>query len=396
MKSCEINKQRYLCFVFMDVMSRKMGSLSTWIKSSCLILGGFMLLGCNRTEISSYQIPKEKETKATTPPASSPLSNPITNQKPELVWALPSGWKELPADQMRVGHFEIKGSDGEEARVTIIPLPGIAGGDLNNVNRWREQISLPPITEEEFKKLDEKVEIAGVTAHLYDLSGNAPDPKQKMHILASMIMKDGVSWFFKMTGNDKLVQQQKPAFIQFLKSVQFKAASTPPATAPEPSSLLSAVPTNNPPAIQENSAATTPSFSAKTPANWQVQPAGNMLLAKYLIQQGTDAKAEITVSSFPGTVGGVFANVNRWRGQIGLAPIQESELSTATNMVVMGKSTAVIVDLKNDAQKLGMVAASISKSGNTWFYKLNGNVDLVSKEKTNFIQWVTTVESGVK
>ena len=380
----------------MDAKSTKNGSLSTWIKSTSLVLGGFMLLGCNRTEISSYQIPKENETKTTAPPSGSSLSSPMTNQKPELVWALPAGWKELPSDQMRVGHFEIKGNDGEEARVTIIPLPGIAGGDLNNVNRWREQISLPPITEEEFKKLDEKVEIAGVTAHLYDLSGNAPDPKQKMHILASMIMKDGVSWFFKMTGNDKLVQQQKPAFVQFLKSVQFKAASTAPATAPEPVGLLSSATNNTPPAIQDNSASATAPFSAKTPSHWQVQPAGNMLLAKYLIQQGPDVKAEITVSSFPGTVGGVFANVNRWRGQIGLSPIQESELAKATNMVVMGKSTAVIVDIKNDAQKLGMVAASVSKSGNTWFYKLSGNAELVSKEKTNFVQWVTTVESQVK
>ena len=33
-----------------------------------------------------------------------------------------------------------------------------------------------------------------------------------------------MAWFFKMTGDDALVAEQKPAFIEFLKSVSFPAA----------------------------------------------------------------------------------------------------------------------------------------------------------------------------
>jgi hypothetical protein len=35
-----------------------------------------------------------------------------------------------------------------------------------------------------------------------------------------------------------------------------------------------------------------------------------------------DGKAEVTVSAFPGDTGGLLANLNRWRGQIGLEPVQ--------------------------------------------------------------------------
>ena len=39
-----------------------------------------------------------------------------------------------------------------------------------------------------------------------------------------------------------------------------------------------------------------------------------------------NSKAEIAVTVFPGNVGGLTANVNRWRGQIGLAPLAPAEL----------------------------------------------------------------------
>ena len=39
--------------------------------------------------------------------------------------------------------------------------------------------------------------------------------------------RDDVAWFFKMTGDDALVAEQKPAFVEFLKSVSFPAGDGP-------------------------------------------------------------------------------------------------------------------------------------------------------------------------
>ena len=45
----------------------------------------------------------------------------------------------------------------------------------------------------------------------------------KARILAALIRRDGVAWFFKMTGDADLVGEQKPAFGEFLKSLVFSA-----------------------------------------------------------------------------------------------------------------------------------------------------------------------------
>ena len=59
---------------------------------------------------------------------------------------------------------------------------------------------------------------------LYEQAGANPGSGEKTRILAAITRRDGVAWFFKMTGDDGLVAQQKPAFIEFLKSVSFPAA----------------------------------------------------------------------------------------------------------------------------------------------------------------------------
>lgn len=52
----------------------------------------------------------------------------------------------------------------------------------------------------------------------------------------------------------------------------------------------------------------------------------SMRLATYLIP--TEAgDQEVAVTRFPGQVGGTLANINRWRGQMGLQPIAEPELA---------------------------------------------------------------------
>ncbi len=51
-----------------------------------------------------------------------------------------------------------------------------------------------------------------------------------------------------------------------------------------------------------------------------------MRLATY-IAPDVSGPVEIAVTRFGGRVGGVLANVNRWRGQMELPPIEESDLA---------------------------------------------------------------------
>ena len=55
--------------------------------------------------------------------------------------------------EMRAASFRVAGKDGKQADVSVIPLPDPAGSDLDNVNRWRGQVGLPGVSEEELAKL---------------------------------------------------------------------------------------------------------------------------------------------------------------------------------------------------------------------------------------------------
>src|SRR4051812_8451045 len=99
---------------------------------SCIVAGSLLstLTGCGRDDVRTYRVPKE-----TTP------------QLPAA--DLPAGWQAAPPGEMRVASYRVKGKDGKMADVSVIPLPGMAGRDIDNVNRWRGQVGLAPVSEGE-------------------------------------------------------------------------------------------------------------------------------------------------------------------------------------------------------------------------------------------------------
>jgi hypothetical protein len=41
-------------------------------------------------------------------------------------------------------------------------------------------------------------------------------------MIVAMLSQGSTTWFFKMTGEDALVREEKPVFMDFLKSVNFE------------------------------------------------------------------------------------------------------------------------------------------------------------------------------
>ena len=68
------------------------------------------------------------------------------------------------------------------------------------------------------------------------------------------------------------------------------------------------------------------------------------LLAKYQVNDNT----VVSISSFDGSVGDDLSNVNRWRRQLGLQPIDYSELSNYLLTQSINLIPTKIVQLKND------------------------------------------------
>ena len=86
---------------------------------------------------------------------------------------------------MRVASFKVSGTGGKQADVSIVPLPGMAGTNSANVNRWRGQVGLSPMTDDELLKAAENVEAGGQPAQLYDIVGTKPAAATRNGLSAS-------------------------------------------------------------------------------------------------------------------------------------------------------------------------------------------------------------------
>ena len=380
--------------------------------SSSLRLGlvaslAFALAGCDGGEVKVYKVAKEAS-----PPsapglaAMPPMAASEGAAQAPLTWTLPAGWQEVKPGPMRLAQFAVAGPGGKKAEVSIVMMGGTAGGELGNVNRWRGQVSLSPVTEAEVSKLGEKTEAAGSETKLYDMTGMVASG-DKARILVTSLQRGDEAWFFKMTGDDELVAAQKPAFLAFLKSLKFSQTSpAPEATAalppdhPSISGGNAALPADHPPiggalppAQSQSADPTKPSWTI--PSGWTEVPATAMLLAKFSIGQDA-ARADITVSSFDGDVGGLTANVNRWRGQISLAPIDDAAASQAVTPVEVSGEKGSLVDMngtdaKND-QPARLIGVAVPHGGRTWFFKILGDGKVVASERDAFLKFVQTVK----
>jgi len=202
-----------------------------------------------------------------------------------------------------------------------------------------------------------------------------------------MISREGASWFFKLRGDPEVVGTAKSAFSEFLKSVRFGGA-TQEAAAPAPA----------PPAGAPLAGADAAPGSTKwaAPANWTETDAGQMVFKKFSIAGAGDQKAAVSVSFFPGDVGGVFANVNRWRGQLGLAPIESAKLGEVTQTLETPAGSATLADFTGTDSRTGraerLVGAIVPRGNQTWFFKLMGDAPLVGQEKDNFTRFVKGIQ----
>ena len=314
-----------------------------------------LLTACEREEIRVYTAPKD-------PPAPPARTEEAPRApRPQLAWTLPEGWQQVEAGQVSVASFTTK-SEAGEASVQITPLPNLAGKEAMVVNMWRQQLGQPALSQDEVTASLTPVEVAGETGQLFEVPGEG-----KRRIVTAMIHKPDASWFFKLAGDDAAVEAQKPAFVNFLKSVQMKAPAETAAT-------TSAADAHSTEARR---------FKWTVPEGWRAATPGQMQVAKFTVPERGTAKAEVTVSTFPSDTGGTLANVNRWRRQLGLGEVDEAGLAPLVSPLDPSVPNSVLVDLTNEQKR--MLGAIVPRGAEWFFYKLVGDADAVAAERESFI-----------
>lgn len=373
----------------------------TLSRKACLVLAAIAcgMSACRDRNITSYRIPKEADA------AAAPAAEPATPADAAGIhWAAPAGWRTQPASGMRQGSFLVSDANGASADVSVVSFPGTGGDDLANINRWRNQLSLPPISQGELAGQLQGLASGAGQFVVADMTGVGSD-KNPARILGAWLRLPGHVWFFKMMGPSGIVETQKDAFGAFLQSVSFAAGpAAGPALAqdaggqantndlprrsvgeialPAPAAAAPA-PMDSVPVQAESGA----SLLWTAPADWQNAPGNAMRRGSYAAGGG----AEVAITAFPGDVGGVLANVNRWRGQAGLSPVDEAGLAQSTAAVDSNGLHFVVLDASDGASPI--VAALVPWNGGTWFFKLTGPSDAVARAKPSFMAFLRTVRT---
>ncbi len=326
-------------------------------------------------QIRTYTIPKETEAAAPAEAASPGAPDNMASEKVPMGdpsagmhYQTPAGWKQLPPNSVRVASFEIPGANGQKADVAVTHFPGSVGSELSNVNRWRHELNLDPASEADITS--EPVTVDADTGKLYDFSSASS------RTVVADVPHNGESWFFKLRGDKDVVTGARPAFLDFLKSVKFTEAARAadlagaPGSAPQPDGAV-----------------------VPTPPTWRQKDPGPMILRAYALGDEA-APATVTVSSFPGVMGGLLANVNRWRRQLQLAEVSADSLPSVTQSIDAHGAPATMVDFTGtdaeSAKPARMIAVMAPRGDQTWFYKLLGDPATVAREKDSFTKYVQT------
>jgi hypothetical protein len=134
--------------------------------------------------------------------------------------------------------------------------------------------------------------------------------------LGAIILIEDAGWLFQLSGDPAAIQSVREDFVQFVKSVRFTDGVNP---------------------------------NLFLRDGWGALPGDDSRLATITVPSGAHV-LELALSRLPrdGETPDdeyVLATVNRWREQMGLDPIQASELSSETERMKAGVRDMVLVDL---------------------------------------------------
>lgn len=369
---------------------------------SSLAVVALLAVGCRDSSVVSYRIPKEA---VRSPQSESPHAGMTPGggmsagtvdsaAGPALIWTAPTHWRTKPGSAVRKGSYAIGDEGTATADLAITAFPGDVGGDLANVNRWRSQLQLPPIGSDELPTVLTHVDHNGLHMNLVELVNG--DGAEAMRMLSAIVPFAGATWFFKLTGPSELVAKEKPAFVQFLSTIRPAAATA----SGELHAKLDPAPAT-PPVVATDMAGTAvttaegPGLKWSAPAHWETKTGSTMRKGSFLVKGEGDEAADLSITAFPGDVGGELANVNRWRNQLQLPPLDPASLAGAVTRQQSNGLSFTIVDLAGAGGASGqrMLGAIVPYDGATWFFKLTGPDAVVSREKPAFLSFLNTVQT---
>ena len=183
---------------------------------------------------------------------------------------------------------------------------------------------------------------------------------------------------------------EKSEPVSYTIPKEAEVAKTPTLPAKHPEIAASGQSTGNMqilPGMAE-AAAAAPGLSYSIPEAWSDAGATAMRKANLRVDDA-HGRTEITALTFPGDVGGLLANINRWAGQIGLQPITEAQLPDVTSAANISGHGGLYVTLLGPERSI--LGGILPFRGDTWFFKMSGPAASVAEQEAAFKAFLDSV-----
>ena len=160
----------------------------------------------------TYHLPKRKVNNFT------PSTVERETEVSRFTWEKPDSWIPAEGSSMRLASFEIPYSTGS-GDLSIMELSGDGGGLGANVNRWRGQIGLGPLT-----KFEIEAEAKNRVSELgnYQLFRLVNLEKKESAFLAAIYPLESSALFIKLTASADGILELEKAFKAFCSSMKLE------------------------------------------------------------------------------------------------------------------------------------------------------------------------------
>lgn len=135
-------------------------------------------------------------------------------------------------------------------------------------------------------------------------------------------------------------------------------------------------------------AAAAPGLTYSIPEGWTDAGATGMRKANLRVED-EHGTTEITALTFPGDVGGLLANINRWAGQIGMDAITEAQLPEVTAPANISGHGGLYVSLPGPERSI--LGGILPFHGDTWFFKMTGPAATITEQEAAFKVFLDSV-----
>ncbi len=128
----------------------------------------------------------------------------------------------------------------------------------------------------------------------------------------------------------------------------------------------------------------------KVPEAWKQEQAGQFVTAAYALPGG----GRVTISKLSGDGGGLTANLNRWRGQLGFRPLADNEANGQPLKIVDAEEVMLLFNLTLENATVeadGILAGILPLKTETWYFKFSGPVGVLKKSEGEFADFLRSV-----